>query len=179
MTNRSGLARTSAVLGLMLAVHSGAALGQALECEGPAPAGCFEATVSADDGTAQMSGFATAFGSTDAKGAGWAVQFIVPGGASGMMLIMRGEKLPPPGEFPIDDFMANDADPPEGSFIASGNADLQGSGVKGFQSVEGTVVITASSSSWVQGSFQYQGRDPESGATVAVEGRFKAKQQGL
>ncbi|MBT8461548.1 MAG: hypothetical protein KJO44_03425, partial [Gemmatimonadetes bacterium] len=92
---------------------------------------------------------------------------------------MRGEPLPPPGEFAIDDFMANNAEPPDGRFLATGSADLQGSTVKGFQSVEGTVVITASSSSWVEGTFRYEGRDPESGGIVTVEGRFKASHQGM
>lgn len=177
MTSRSEWLSKAAAMGLMLTASSGTALGQALECNHPAPVGCFEATVSAEGSSAELSGFASSFGS--GADAVWYAQLTVPGGGYGMMLTMQGEPLPPPGEFVIDDFMANGAEPPTGRFLATGNADLQGSTVKGFQSVEGTIVITASSSSWVEGTFQYEGRDPESGGTVTVEGRFKANHQGM
>lgn len=177
MTSRSVFMSAAGAMLLLAAAPSGTALGQALECEGPAPVGCFEATVSAEGASEELSGFAKSFGSS--ADAMWYVQLIVPGGASGMMMTLQGEPLPPPGEFVIDNFEANDGKPPAGKFVATGNADLQGSAVKGFQSVAGTVVITASSSSWVEGTFEYEGRDPRSGGTVTVEGRFKASHQGM
>ena len=178
MRKISFVPRLASALGLMLAVPSATALAQSLECDGPAPVGCYEATVTGPSGeTAQMSGFAQSFGS-HAEDA-WQARLMTPGGESGITLMHGGAGLPSTGEYLIEDFGAHAGKPPAGGFLAMGTAYLDASAASGFQSVTGTVVITASSSSWVEGTFTCEGRDPQSGATVTVEGRFKAKHQGM
>lgn len=165
-------------LGLTMAAPAGSTLAQALSCNHPSGVGCFEVTVtSGTGGPAQVAGFAKSFGSNADQA--WYVQLIEPGGASSIMLLYSGAGLPPTAEHAVADFMANDAEPPPGEFVATGALDPQSFMVSGFHSVGGTLVITASSSSWVEGTFNYRAREASTGQVVTVDGRFKAMNEAM
>ncbi|MGE0555005.1 MAG: hypothetical protein AB7R55_16360 [Gemmatimonadales bacterium] len=136
-------------------------------------AGNFTATVTASgqDGV-RLAGFALSFGS-DAKRA-WYVQLVTPGGGSTIMLLYAGAGLPPTGEHRIVDFIGNDATPPPGKFVATGNVDPAVAAVVGLSSIGGTITITRSTPSVVEGRFEYRARLADVSQAVVVEGEFES-----
>jgi hypothetical protein len=165
MSNRS--AALGIALALAMAVPNASVLGQ--------NAGNFSATVGLASGTpVELSGFAMSFGSRDDEA--WYVQLIIPGGASSILIFYAGVR-PPIGEHPIVDLMANDFKPPPGKVIATGNVDPQLFVVSGFHSLGGTMIVTESSASSVEGTFQYEAREASTGQVVTVEGTFTTKNQ--
>jgi hypothetical protein len=118
----------------------------------------------------QITGFAPSF-SSESLG-GWYAQMTTPGGASTILLLYGGAALPPVGRHQIADFVGSGAEPPRGRFVATGNLDPQLLVVSGFQSVTGTVDITASSLDAVEGTFTYRARQTADGKAVTVEGTF-------
>lgn len=166
MTRRSR-ARVSSLAALVLAGTAGAASGQ--------QAGSSDVTITpASGGPVQFQGFAQSMGSTSHRQ--WSVQLIHPGGASSVLMFYNGDTRPPTGEYEMVDFVANDAQPPVGKFVATGSlaGDLP---LLGFQSLEGTVVITASSATSIEGTFEYTARDSQNGSTVTVSGTFTSRNQ--
>jgi len=132
--------------------------------------GEFEASVTGYTDTAvQLNGFARSF--SDPVRNGWYVQLIIPGGASSILILFLGSDLPPTGEHRIVDFIASDAEPPPGQFVATGNLDPQLFILSGFHSVSGTIVVTASSEDSVEASFNFQARESD-GGMVQVSGAF-------
>lgn len=136
-------------------------------------AGSFKATVTApgQDGV-QLTGFAPSFGS-DAK-RGWYVQLVTPGGGSTILLLYAGAGLPPTGEHQIVDFIGNDATPPPGKFVATGNVDPAVAAVIGLSSIGGTITITRSTPTVVEGRFEYRARLAGASQAVVVEGEFES-----
>jgi hypothetical protein len=164
------------MLGLGLAVLGpAAALAQPLECNHPSGVGCFELTVTGSAGvSAEVSGFANAFGSSADQA--WYTQLTEPGGASSVMLIFYGAATPPVDELKVVDYV-NTPNPPAGTFVATGSIDPEVIAISGLHSVRGTVVITASSPNWVEGTFSYRAQQATDGHFVTVEGRLKTKSQ--
>lgn len=87
---------------------------------------------------------------------------------SGLTLVFEGVGRPGVGTYPIADFIATDATAP-GQVLMSVNAPGDGHDLS---SVNGTLTITASSSSAVSGRFTFQGSAGVAGVTGTVEGTF-------
>ncbi len=159
--------RTVSVLLVLLLLGLGTAAAQ--------DAGEFTATIGGGDeeGT-EISGFAKSFRSAEKKF--WYVQLIVPGGASTIMLMYSGAAQPSVGEHDIVDWLANDAEPPEGKLVATGSVDPQLFAVTGFSSISGKLDVTEASEDAVKASFEFSARDG-SGATVRVSGSFTSSDE--
>ena len=132
--------------------------------------GSFEATVAlGSDAPVSLSGFCI---SAEGEG-GWYAQMVTPGGDSTIMLLYAGGGPPQTGEYEIQDFVGNDAQPPEGAFIATGSTDEQRFVISGFHSVSGTLLITASSGQGVVGTFSFSARETGgSERSATVNGTF-------
>lgn len=160
----------------LIALAPGDASAQPLDCNHPSGVGCFEFTVSTPAGvTTQVSGFANAFGS-QADGM-WYTQLVEPGGAATLMILFNGAATPPIEEYPMADWVRSDATPPSGQFVATGSIDRSVLAVSGLHSVNGTVLITGSSPTEVEGTFTYRAHHATTGEFVTVQGRFKTKNQ--
>ena len=135
-------------------------------------AGEFTATISdGDRDGGEISGFATSFRSAEKKF--WYVQLIVPGGSSTIMLMYSGAAQPPVGEHEIVDWLANDAEPPEGKLVATGSVDPQVFILSGFSSISGKLDVTDVSDVAVEATFDFSARG-SGGGVVQVTGSFNS-----
>ncbi|MEZ4425772.1 MAG: hypothetical protein R3E98_20425 [Gemmatimonadota bacterium] len=132
----------------------------------PSLSGEFSVTVTTST-AAQMTGYAVSSGQA---GVGWSMTFITPGGDSGMLWVTEGMGRPDPGTYTIIDFVASDASPGPGEFIATVN--MEGTS-HDLQSVTGTLTITSSTAEAVSGHFRFSGlRNDATPQTGTVEGTF-------
>lgn len=157
----SGLIRA----GVPFAFLAIAACSSSSQTVDPSLTGEFTVTVTTTS-PQDMSGYAASSGQ---QGVGWSMTFIVPGGDGGMLWVTEGSGRPAPGTYPIADFIASDATPPLGEFIATVNMDGTDHDL---QSVSGTLTITESTATAVSGHFTFQGRQGGSGPMGTVTGTF-------
>jgi hypothetical protein len=124
---------------------------------------------------ATLTGWAKSWGSRAENG--WYVQLWKPDGTM-MLLLFSGDSRPPRGTYPVVDWMANDATPPDGRFVATLSVTGDMLGVVGYHSTEGEVTITESTTGRVSGTFSFRAKEMASATGVAeIDGTFSAPNQ--
>jgi len=121
---------------------------------------------------AQLSGWAKSWGSEEEQG--WYVQLWMPDGTT-ILLLYSGGVRPPEGTYKVADFIASDATPPAGGFIATVSTPTDILGASGFNSTKGTVMITKSTRDEVEGTFSFEARKTVSPTGMAeLDGSFRS-----
>jgi hypothetical protein len=121
--------------------------------------------------SATIRGFAPSTGRT---GVTWSLQMETPGGDNVIMVYREGAGRPAPGTYGLVDFTTKARRPRSGDLVASVHLhDSILPGSRGFDTVQGTLTVTASSDASVEGEFSLTAHHSSSPALgVTVTGTF-------
>lgn len=126
--------------------------------------------------TTTLQGFALASGRA---GVGWSLQMETPGADNIIMIVREGAGRPATGTYDLVDFTTKSRHPSSSDLVASVTLhDSVLPGNNGFNTVRGTLTVTASSATSVVGEFTltaHHSRSPASGVTV--KGSFKSRER--